>query len=122
MARTYWKESDAEGVYPYEAMHGGDGTVRMRRFFKDVSKVGVTFDVWELDPGVSEGNHVHEGERSLEETYYFLEGEGVMWIAGEDVPVAAGDAVLVPPGVDHGFRNTGSGPLRLVVLFGKPSE
>jgi mannose-6-phosphate isomerase-like protein (cupin superfamily) len=29
---------------------------------------------------------------------------------------------MAPPGADHGFRNTGSGPLRLVVLFGKPSE
>ena len=122
MTKTYWKERDSDDVVDYEAMHGGDGAIRLRRFFKDVSKVGVTFDVWELDPGVSEGNHVHEDDRSLEETYYFLEGEGVMWIEGEDVPVAAGDAVLVPPGVDHGFRNTGSGPLRLVLLFGRPTK
>ncbi len=118
----YWKETDSTNVEPYEAMHGGDGTIKMRRFFQGASKVGVNFHVWELDPGVSEGNHVHEGQRDLEETYYFMQGEGVMWIEGEDVPVTAGDAILVPPGVDHGFRNTGSGPLRLVVLFGKPLD
>ena len=36
------------------------------------------------------------------------------------VPVTAGDAVLVPPGVDHGFRNTGTEPLRLILLWGEP--
>ena len=43
-----------------------------------------------------------------------------MWIDGEDVPVTAGDAVMVPPGVDHGFRNTGTEPLRLILLWGEP--
>jgi mannose-6-phosphate isomerase-like protein (cupin superfamily) len=41
-------------------------------------------------------------------------------IAGEEVAVAPGDAVLVPPGVDHGLYNTGTEPLRLVLLFGEP--
>jgi mannose-6-phosphate isomerase-like protein (cupin superfamily) len=45
-----------------------------------------------------------------------------MWIEGEELPIVAGDAFLVPPGVDHGFRNTGSEPLRLVLLFGKPRD
>jgi mannose-6-phosphate isomerase-like protein (cupin superfamily) len=33
-----------------------------------------------------------------------------------------GAAVLVPPGVDHGLFNTGSEPLRLVLLFGEPQS
>lgn len=44
----------------------------------------------------------------------------MMWIEGEEIPVTAGDAILVPPGVDHGFRNIGDEPLWLVLLFGKP--
>jgi oxalate decarboxylase/phosphoglucose isomerase-like protein (cupin superfamily) len=28
--------------------------------------------------------------------------------------------MLVPPGIDHGFANTGTEPLRLVLLFGEP--
>jgi len=36
--------------------------------------------VWELDPGTSEGRHTHGEERPLEELYYFLEGQGVMWM------------------------------------------
>ena len=43
-----------------------------------------------------------------------------MWIEEESIPVSTGDAILIPPGVAHGFENTGSEPLRLVLLFGKP--
>jgi len=57
---------------------------------------------------------------ALEEFYYFIEGEGLMWADGEDIPVTAGDAVLAPEGSDHGFRNTGSEPLKLLIIWGKP--
>lgn len=124
---TYWKESDADERRHHPAMHGGDGTIIRHSFFREQSRLAVRFDVWELAPGVSEGSHTHGGahastgdERPLEEIYYFLNGRGTMWIGGEDVPVQAGDAVLVPPGIDHGFRNTGTEPLRLVLLWGTP--
>ncbi len=118
----FWKETDSTDIRSVEAVHGGDGVIRMHQFFEGKSSVGANFHVWELDPGASEGNHIHEDDHNYEETYYFLSGEGVMWIDGEDLPVSAGDAVLVPPGVDHGFRNTGSGLLRLVLLYGKPRD
>lgn len=111
-------------------MHGGDGTIVRRSFFRGRSRLAIQLDVWELPPGVSEGRHTHGGERPphavdygerpLEEIYYFLQGRGVMWIDGEEISVAAGDAVLVPPGVDHGFRNAGSEPLRVMLLWGEP--
>src|SRR5262245_34094579 len=127
---THWKQSDATERRTHPALHGGDGAIVRRPLFREQSRLPVKLDAWELAPGVSEGRHTHGGPRSpdatdydprpLEEIYYFLEGRGVMWIGAEDVPVAAGDAVLVPPGVDHGFRNTGTGPLRLVLLWGEP--
>lgn len=118
----YWKQSDTTDVRLVDAIHEGQGAIRIRPFFNGLSKTGVHFHVWELAPGVSEGAHVHEGDDNYEETYYFLQGRGVMTVEGRDVPVQAGDAILVPPGVDHGFRNTGDEPLRLVLLFGKPRE
>ena len=121
MAATFWKESDSTDIRPRTAIHDGEGTILRRMFFREQSRLGVRFDVWELPPGVSEGSHVHEGEKALEEVYYFLAGHGTMWIEGEEVAVAPGDAVMVPPGVDHGLANTGTEPLRLVLLFGKPS-
>ena len=119
----FWKESDTTDIREIQAIHDGDSAIRVRAFFKNKSRTGVHFHVWELAPGASEGNHIHTGDDDgFEETYYFLHGQGVMWIDGEEVPIAAGDAILVPPGVDHGFRNTGSEPLRLVLLFGKPHD
>ncbi len=117
----YWKENDSTGIRTYN-IHEGNGEIRTRGFFTDVTKLPIRFQMWELDPGVSEGSHIHEGEQTLEEIYYFLQGEGVMWVDGEDVQVRAGDAMLVPPGVDHGFRNTGNEPLKITIIWGAPSD
>ena len=117
----YWKENDSTDIRTYN-VHEGDGEIKTHRFFDEVSKLPIKFQMWELDPGVSEGSHTHEGGNALEEIYYFIKGEGVMWFDGEDVPVRAGDAMLVPPGVDHGFRNTGTEPLKGTIIWGVPSD
>ena len=118
----HWKESESTVASYMQAIHGGDGEIKRTGFFGGVMKLPIDFEVWELAPGVSEGSHVHGGENILEELYYFLEGEGVMWVDGENVPVTAGDALLAPAGTDHGFKNTGSGPLKLVLVWGRPNE
>ena len=117
---TYFKERDSEGPRMVRTVHEGDGEIKLLGLFNDSSRLPIKMQVWELDPGVSEGRHVHEGDRALEEIYYFLEGSGVMWVNDEDVPFEAGDALMVPPGSDHGFRNTGDTPLKLVIIWGKP--
>lgn len=117
----YWKEKDSDEVRS-RPIHEGEGSIKTRGFFDEVSRLPIKFQLWELDPGVSEGSHTHLGDDALEEIYYFLEGQGVMWIDGKDVPVAAGDAVMVPPGIDHGFRNDGEKPLKLVIIWGKPKD
>jgi mannose-6-phosphate isomerase-like protein (cupin superfamily) len=116
----YWQDSDSSGQRTVPAYHGGHGVIRTKEFFKGKGALGFTFVIWELAPGASEGDHVHDGEDDYEETYYFLSGEGEMRIAGKSIPIKPGDAFLVQTGVDHGLRNTGGGPLRLVLLFGKP--
>ena len=117
---TYWKQTDSTDLRAKLAIHGGEGTILRRLFFREQSQLGVRFDVWELPPGASEGCHTHGGEDALEEIYYVLAGQGLMRIESDEVTLAPGDAVLVPPGVDHGLFNTGTEPLRLVLLFGEP--
>ncbi len=48
--------------------------------------------------------HVHEHEH---EVFDIILGEGTIYLDGQAVEVKAGDAVFVPAGVRHGFKNTG---------------
>ena len=116
-----WKQNESADVIDTPALHEGDGVVTRRRFFRDAARLPVNIEVWELAPGSSEGAHVHEGEDALEEFYYFIAGEGVMWMGGEDIPVRAGDAVMAPAGVDHGFRCIGEETLKLLIVWGAPT-
>ena len=118
----YWIERDGDKVADARTIHEGDGAIKTRAYFEGVSQLPVKFQTWELGPGVSEGSHIHGDDRPLEEAYYFLEGRGMMWVDGEDFSVGAGDAVLVPPEADHGFRNTGDTPLKLIIIWGRPEE
>ena len=116
----FFKENDSTGVRRVEGIHEGLGAIQVRSFFEGKSRLGTHFHVWELEPGTSEGTHTHQGEGALEEIYYFLQGQGRMWIEDESVTVSAGDAILVPAGIAHGFENNGTVPLRVVLFFGKP--
>src|SRR5688572_15157620 len=62
-----------------------------------------------LAPGQATQRHHHA---ESEEIYFVLEGEGDMELDGERRPVAAGDAVLIPPGAWHEIRAAEEAPLR----------
>lgn len=115
-----WKQNEKQDVIRSQSIHEGDGVVTRRRFFRDTTRLPIRIEVWELPPGASEGDHVHEGDESLEEFYYFIEGQGVMWMGDEEFPVCPGDAVMAPPGVPHGFRCEGDDTLKLLILWGAP--
>ncbi len=115
-----WKQNESEDVIDTPALHEGEGIVTRRRFFRDATRLPVHIEVWELPSGSSEGSHVHEGDNTLEEFYYFMSGQGVMWMGDEEVQVGPGDAVMAPPGVDHGFRTVGDETLKLVIAWGVP--
>lgn len=51
-----------------------------------------------LAPGQSTQRHYH---RLSEEIYLIVEGGGRLEVDGEIADVAAGDAVLIPPGASH---------------------
>ena len=54
-----------------------------------------------LAPGQSTQRHYH---REAEEIYYVVEGSGEMELDGDRRQLAAGDAVLIPPGAWHEIR------------------
>jgi mannose-6-phosphate isomerase-like protein (cupin superfamily) len=70
-----------------------------------------TFGIIDFAPGRELEAHVHDDE---DDAFFILEGELTFVFGGETVPAPPGTFVLVPPGVEHGFRNDGSGPVRML--------
>src|SRR5215213_4082929 len=70
-----------------------------------------TFGIIDFQPGRELEAHVHADE---DDSFYILEGELTFVVEGEDVVAPAGTFVLIPPGVEHGFRNDGDVPVRIV--------
>src|SRR6185312_8399390 len=90
---------------------------------KDVSvpgREGIVTKV-EIAPGGSAGRHTHPGD----EISYVLEGQGEILMEGQPaLKVKPGDGFIIPGGVKHDARNTGSTPLKLLGVYvvdkGKP--
>lgn len=55
--------------------------------------------------------HLHHAQ---EEMFVILEGEGTLRVAGEFLPLRAGDVVFIPPGPEypHQIVNTSAAPLK----------
>jgi mannose-6-phosphate isomerase-like protein (cupin superfamily) len=69
-----------------------------------------TFGIIEIQPGRELEAHVHDDE---DDAFYILEGEMTFFFGGEETLARPGTFVLVPPGVEHGFRNDGTAPVRM---------
>lgn len=68
-----------------------------------------------LPPGCAVTAHHH---REIEEIYYVVSGTGLMTVGDETREVNAGDAIYVPRGCRHTLRNTGSEPIKLILVCG----
>jgi mannose-6-phosphate isomerase-like protein (cupin superfamily) len=86
----------------------------------DQGSTPVRIGVQVSPPGYSTGTHSHP----YLEVVSVLEGEGVAWIEGEadEVPIRAGDTLVLPPGTRHGFRVTGSAPLKTYGVHASPTR
>ena len=56
-------------------------------------------------------SHAHTDE---DDSFYILDGELTFIVDGEEVVAGAATFVLVPPGVEHTFRNDGDALVRMV--------
>ena len=66
----------------------------------------------DLEDGSQVPTHFHPKEEAM----YILEGELVSLLADEQVTVTAGDTVLAPAGIKHGFTNKSGKPARLLAI------
>lgn len=81
----------------------------------DGADTGGAFAVFDVivDPG--EGSPLHRHTRE-DEHFYIREGEAEFVVAGKVFCVSAGDYLVGPSGIPHQFRNTGKGPLKLLLV------
>ncbi len=69
-----------------------------------------------LQPGDRVLLHTHP----VEEALMFLRGSGEACLDGEIVPIGPGTSLYIPPGVPHGFRNTGTTEMHVIIAFPTP--
>ena len=70
-----------------------------------------TFGIIEIAPGRVLESHVHRDE---DDAFYIVAGEMTFMFGERSVAAPPGTFVLVPPGVEHGFRNDGAQPVRML--------
>jgi uncharacterized cupin superfamily protein len=78
------------------------------------SQMGASFDI--VAPGqMSCPYHFHYAE---EELFIVLQGEGTLRVAGEMVPIRAGDTIFIPAGPEypHHIINTSDAPLHYLSI------
>ena len=61
-------------------------------------------------PGNSSPDHVHPWEHQA----FITTGSGILVCGGKEYPIKQGDAVFVPRGIRHQFKNTGPVPMSRV--------
>ena len=67
-----------------------------------------------FEPGQEHALHAHEG---MDKVYQVIEGQGLYWLAGDDIPMQAGVLLVAPDGAPHGIRNTGTGRLLMLAIL-----
>ncbi|TKX75991.1 cupin domain-containing protein [Halorubrum sp. GN11_10-6_MGM] len=97
------KRGDAVASEPVDAAEGLSKAVLL-----DESDGAPNFAMrrFELAPGAEVPRHTN----AVEHEQYVLAGEYVVGIGDEEHAVAPGDALLIPAGVEHWYRNEGDEP------------
>jgi mannose-6-phosphate isomerase-like protein (cupin superfamily) len=108
-------------------LYGGDGTIGIEWYFRERSALGANVMLYHLEPGASEGTHLHLADDpescsvySSDEMYVVTRGE-VVFVRGEErVVLRAGDAAYAPHGEPHGVVNESTDAAELILVFGPP--
>ncbi len=97
---------------------GLPGRISRELFSGAMGSSGLTLRLVEIpvpEPGETpRGPHSHS---DFEECIFVLSGQGVTHADSDEHRLAAGDAILIPPGERHVTRNIGSEPLVLLCFF-----
>ncbi len=90
-----------------------DGTNAARLINLNDNPPTCTLSYSQIEPGKTSAHHIHEWEHEV----YIIEGTGTLFCDGKEYPVKAGDAMFIPPNVDHyTLNNGGSGNIHRIEI------
>ena len=75
--------------------------------------------IMSIPPGGEVGTETH---KYTEQTLFFLSGTGEGMLDGKKFPVGPGDVVIVVPGTNHNFINTGTEDLKIYTTYTPPNH
>lgn len=99
---------------PLEAWR--DGVMTQMRVSALVQSVQLCIFEQYCEPGLGAPIHLHAVEEVLE----VMEGEAEIYLRGESRIVTRNQSVLVPAGAKHGFKNVGTGILKVRATLAAP--
>ena len=101
------RQSDARPDQPFP------GVSRLTFVDRSTGAGSLTTRIVTVEPGATMSPHWHR----VEEAMMILEGEGKAILGDQVLDIKAGETLLGPAGIPHGFINTGSVPMKLAVAF-----
>lgn len=96
--------------------HWRDGVVTLMRVSALVQSSQLCIFEQFCDPGLGAPIHLHAVEEVLE----VMEGEAEIHLSGRNFIVTGNQSLLIPAGARHGFRNTGTGILKVRATLAAP--
>ena len=75
--------------------------------------------VMSIPPGGEVGAETH---KYTEQTLFFLSGTGEGELDGKKFTIVPGDVVVVVPGTEHNFTNTGTADLKIYNVYAPPNH
>jgi quercetin dioxygenase-like cupin family protein len=93
---------NVDEVKKIQSKHHGETALYQVVFTPERDKSLMTLFIMTVKPGGTNKLHTHE---SQEQIYMILEGGGTVQVGEEKRKVRKGDAVYLPPKVNHGFFN-----------------
>ncbi len=86
-----------------------------RNFFKNENLGGDSFNSCDHGTYFTGGSAPAHSHEDAHEIFYFIRGNGILYLDGKEIIVKAGSAVNVPPNAIHEIKNTGDDILQHVV-------
>jgi len=99
-----------------DAVEMVEGVTRQTLIGREEGALDFAMRLFKVAPLSRTPLHTHGWEHEV----FVLQGEGIVVCEGKEHSFGAGDAILVPPEVEHRFRNIGGGELVFICVV--PNE